>query len=325
VIANNQVSDKVVRDFPEGGRVELNRSDLLRRELPTANAPAPPPNPEESDWKQVKDSHSVENLESFLKRYPNGIFSLPAQTQLEDLYWARSTSSDNAAAYNEYLAKYPNGKYSQQAQSNLNKLDWRAVENTTDPAALEGFLRKHPSGNYHDRAAARLDDLAWERTAQNDTSTLRSYIQNHPSGRHFEEAQKKIDELNRPTQVARATPPRVTIPPAVDEKKAVLDVLARYQKAYQDRDIRQLQEIWPEMTKQQVKSLGDFFKHASTLSLDYRVIGEPTVDGAQATVKFTQSLSYVASGKAGKDSATVVMQLKKLQGAPGNWLVNSIR
>jgi hypothetical protein len=59
--------------------------------------------------------------------------------------------------------------------------------------------------------------------------------------------------------------------------------------------------------------------------LDYRVIGEPTVDGAQATVKFTQSLSYVASGKAGKDSATVVMQLKKLQGAPGNWLVNSIR
>ena len=325
VIANNQVSDRVVRDFPEGGRVELNRSDLLRRELPTANAPAPPPNPEESDWKQVKDSHSVENLESFLKRYPNGIFSLPAQTQLEDLYWARSTSSDNAAGYDEYLTKYPNGKYSQQAQSNLSKLEWRAVENTTDPAALEGFLRKHPSGNYHDRAAARLDDLAWERTSQNDTSSLRSYIQNHPSGRHFEEAQKKIDELNRPTQVARATPPRVTIPPAVDEKKAVLDVLARYQKAYQDRDIRQLQEIWPEMTKQQVKSLGDFFKHASTLSLDYRVIGEPTVDGAQATVKFTQSLSYVASGKAGKDSATVVMQLKKLQGAPGNWLVNSIR
>jgi eukaryotic-like serine/threonine-protein kinase len=322
VIAKNQVSGIVVRNFSAGGRVELNGSDLLPRELLSANTP---PNPEASDWQQVKDSHSIDRLEGFLKRYPTGTFSLPAQTQLEDLYWARTTRSDNIATYNEYLAKYPSGKYSQEAQSDLTKLEWRAVENTTDPATLEDFLRKHPSGNYHDKAAAKLDDLAWERTAQNDTSSLRAYLQNHPNGRHFDEAQKKMEELNRPTQVAHATPPRVSIPPPLDDKKAVLDVMTRYQRAYQDRDIRQLQGIWPGMTVQQIKSLGDFFKHASMLTLNYRVIGDPIVDGDQATVKFTQSLSYVASGKPGKDSATVVMQLKKLQGNPGNWRIDSIR
>jgi hypothetical protein len=66
-------------------------------------------------------------------------------------------------------------------------------------------------------------------------------------------------------------------------------------------------------------------KHASELNMNYRVIGEPSIDGAQATVKFTQSFNFVASGKAAKNSATVVMQLKRLQGAPGNWLIDSIR
>jgi hypothetical protein len=260
-----------------------------------------------------------------LKQYPSSAFHSQAQTQLENLYWAKAAGADSPAGYNEYLNKFPGGRYSQEAESDLARLDWRSVENTTDAAIVDGFLKKHPSGTYHDKAFLKLDELTWGRTGQTDISSLRSYVQNFPNGRHIDEARKKIEELNHPSQVARSTQPRIAGTPPLDEKKAVLDVLARYQQAYEKHDLQELQRIWPGMTAQQIKGVGDFFQHASALTLTYRLIGDPEITGEHATVRFAQSLSYVASGKTGKDSAKVVMQLEKLPGPPENWRINSIR
>ena len=328
LMAKNVASGGVVRNFPSGGRIELNRGDFPAREAVAPPAPPPAnarPNPEESSWQQVKDSRNIEDVEKFLKQYPSGVYRDQAQNQLESLYWAKATGSDSVAGYKEYLNRYAGGRYSQQAEENLAKLDWRAVENSSDPAALESFLKRHPSASYRDRALSKLDDLAWGRTSQNDISSLRLYVQNFPTGRHIDEARRKIEELNRPPQVARSTAPRITESSPLDDKKAVLDVLVRYQKAYEGQDIQGLRRIWPGMTSQQIKGVGEFFKHASSLTLNYSLIEEPEINGDRATVKFTQSLSYVAGGKPGRDSAKVVMQLSKLPGTPGNWQINSIR
>ena len=85
------------------------------------------------------------------------------------------------------------------------------------------------------------------------------------------------------------------------------------------------------MTAQQVKGLTDFFGHASDLTLQYHLNGDPDIKGAQATVKFTQSLTWSAGGRPGKDSAKVVMQLNKVPvqslpgSAPDTWRIESIR
>jgi eukaryotic-like serine/threonine-protein kinase len=322
LMAGNQAGGAIVRQFPAGGQVELRGSEFRHPEPIASMSHAPA---EESDWQKVKDSHSIDDLEKFLKQYPSSAFHSQAQTQLENLYWAKAAGADSPAGYNEYLNKFPGGRYSQEAESDLARLDWRSVENTTDAAIVDGFLKKHPSGTYHDKAFLKLDELTWERTGQTDISSLRSYVQSFSNGRHIDEARKKIEELNHPSQVARSTQPRIAGTPPLDEKKAVLDVLARYQQAYEKHDLQELQRIWPGMTAQQIKGVGDFFQHASALTLSYRLIGDPEITGEHATVRFAQSLSYVASGKTGKDSAKVVMQLEKLPGPPANWQINSVR
>ena len=322
LMAGNQAGGAIVRQFPAGGQVEVRGSEFRHPEAIAATSHG---NAEESAWHKVKDSHSIDDLEKFLKQYPSSAFRAQAQTYLENLYWAKAGGADSPAGYNEYLNKFPAGKYSQEAESGLARLDWRSVENTTDAAIVDGFLKKHPSGTYHDKALLKLDELTWGRTGQTDISSLRSYVQSFPNGRHIDEARKKIEELNHPSQVARSTQPRIAGTPPLDEKKAVLDVLARYQQAYEKHDLQELQRIWPGMTAQQIKGVGDFFQHASALTLSYRLIGDPEITSDHATVRFAQSLSYVASGKTGKDSARVVMQLERLPGPPEIWRINSIR
>jgi hypothetical protein len=85
------------------------------------------------------------------------------------------------------------------------------------------------------------------------------------------------------------------------------------------------------MSAQQVKGITDFFQHASDLTLQYHLSGDPDVKGSQATVKFTQSLTWSIGGRPGKDSAKVVMQLNKVPApslpgsAPETWRIESIR
>jgi hypothetical protein len=154
---------------------------------------------------------------------------------------------------------------------------------------------------------------------------LRSYLQNFSEGHHSAEAKRRIEELSTVAAATIPTKPASVPPAATDEKKAVLDVLSRYRKAYEGHDVAQLREIWPGMSAQQVKSLGDFFAHASELTLGYRVVGSPTFDADRATVTFEQSLHYVVNGKLGKDSATVTMHLNKARGNPDAWRIDSIR
>ena len=322
LMTGNQPGGTIIRQFPSGGQVEVRGSEFAPPDQVTSTARA---HAEESNWRKVKDSQNIDELEEFLKQSPSSAFHSQAQSQLENLYWAKAAGTDSVAGYNEYLSKYPGGKYSQQAAADLARLEWRSLENTTDVTIVDSFLKRHPSGTYHDKALLKLDELTWGGTGQNDISSLRSYIQNFPNGRHVDEARKKIEELNQASQVAHSTLPRITATPPLDEKKAVLEVLARYQKAYENHDLQELQRIWPGMTTQQIKGVGDFFQHATTLTLSYRVFGQPEISGNRATVRFAQSLSYVASGKSGKDSAKVVMQLEKLPGPPEIWRINSIR
>jgi eukaryotic-like serine/threonine-protein kinase len=322
VVARNETPSIMIRQFSAGSRVELTRPDFK------GTAPSPPGSelrPEESDWLQVKDSRSAEDVNSFLKRYPNGVHRVEAESKLEDLSWAQASQSNTAAAVRDYLTRYPRGRYADDAKGAITRMDWQAVENTNDAAALEDFLRRYPSGPYHDRAAARDDDLAWGHTAH-DAAGLRSYLQKFPAGRHADEARSDLDSLTRAAEVKPPAEPPQLKPPSIsitDDKKAVLDVLKQYQSAYQDRNLENLRRIWPNMTERQVRGVMEFFNSARSVTLNYELAGEPEIKGDHATVRFTQSLTYVLAGKAQKPgSAKVEVRMKR---GTSNWQIDSIR
>jgi hypothetical protein len=83
------------------------------------------------------------------------------------------------------------------------------------------------------------------------------------------------------------------------------------------------------MRSRQIGSLREFFKDAQQVTLNYDLLGQPEINHDEATIRFTQWLNYTIRGKVQKPgSARVIMHLRKLtstQGAPGKWVIESIR
>lgn len=327
IVDGKRVSRIITRQFVANSRVDINSSDLQPPSSTTTNQPS-----EADDWRQVKDSRDPEAVQSFLQRFPNSAFRQEAESKLEDLYWTRAVSTNSVAGFREYLNRYPNASHSQAAQSEIAKLDFQALENSRDGATLEDFLRRYPSGGYHDQIASRLDDLSWQKTSGNDVNSLRSYVQRFPNGKHTDEANRDIALLTRPPDKPRTPePPRVQPPPApvVDDRKAVLDVLQQYQRAYEDENITELKRIWPGMTQQQLNKTEDFFRTAGSVHLKYEVKGNPEIAGDQASIRFLQTLSFSLNGKRqNPNSFTVIMTMKKANSSPGSppaWTIENIR
>jgi TolA-binding protein len=308
LMTDSQKTDAITRHFAQGTLVQLKGAEFKSGPEPNTT--------DDTAWQQVQDARSISALEGFLQRFPNSAHRGDAEPKLDDLYWAKASEANTAADFRDYQNRYPNGRHSRDAQSEIGKLDWQQAQNTSDPRVLEDFVKKYPSGGFHDQAAAKLDDLAWQRAAKaNDASSLRDYLSRFPNGKHAEQTRTAIDQL-----AASKPPARVE---AVDERAALLSVLQRYKKAYEEESVAELQAIWPAMGPRQISNLGVFFKTARGVSLAYNLVGEPETDGTSSTVTFTQSLNFIINGKQQKTSAQVTMQLKKA--GPGNWLIESIR
>jgi serine/threonine-protein kinase len=329
VSAGHRDGPLVFRHFPAGGAVELHKADV---EFPpiAANAPLVPP-AEELAWQKVRSTTSPADVEGFLKRYPSGVFRFEAAAKLEDLYWAKANERPSLTSLRNYLHRYPGGRYADSAQREIAKIDFETVRNSTDTAVLEAFLKDYPSGNYHDQVTRRLDDLSWERTGRGrDLKGVLAYLERFPNGSHIEEAQKSKSQLTRLVErdaEPTSRPTAAALPP-IDERKAVLNLLELYRKAYEDRNLQELKKIWPGMTQQQLRSLSDFFRTATSVNLTYSVLGEPEVTGDQAVVKLTQSLTYVVGGRSERPRpATMIVKLRKPGLAqPGTaWQIDSIR
>ena len=212
--------------------------------------------------------------------------------------------------------------------------DWEQAAKSRDAAQVNAFLSKYPAGAHAEMARNLLAQLhseeraAWSRASNaNQLSAYQDFLRRYPSGEYAAAARSQMEKLQSEMRPRSPAPPPA--PPALDDDKIVLSVLGQYQKAYEDRKVEELAEIWPDMSSKQIGSLRDFFKEAEQVSLTYDLLGQPQINHDQATIRFTQWLNYTVRGKTRKpDSAKVVMRLRKLTsmpGAPGKWVIESIR
>jgi eukaryotic-like serine/threonine-protein kinase len=353
-------SGTMQKSFAPGERVNLAKKDFTVSVAIAASSsppkPLPPLKAEEPDaWPQVANSGSTDQLEQYRAQNPNSPHLGELEATLDKLYWDKAMGAGTAVAFEEYLTKCPNGKHRDDAQENLT---WRKTEsantiqafrdyqrqhpqgthfesagkkiddlrfqearNSGDEATLQAFLKDYPSGTRHDQIFGRLDDMAWERTNKNDKVSLQAYLSEMPGGKHLSQAQDAIEKL---TEAAK---PQKPLKPLVDDKAAVLAVVAQYSQAYNDRNIGAMRRIWPTMDNKEAATIRDFFKMASSVASTYKIDQEPQISGDEATVKVTLNLSYVMRDGRQENpkpsSFTMTLKKKESPGSAGNWQIQS--
>jgi serine/threonine-protein kinase len=217
--------------------------------------------------------------------------------------------------------------------------EWAQVANSTNPEDFDGFIRNHPGGVHLEQARARAGELrqqqraaaaqqlehaTWERVDQNSREQLQDYLARFPVGGHAQEARARIAEAERQESEALASQrlreqrEQEQARRATDER-AILKVLEDFDTAYNRRDLPWLQRLWDKLP---IAIYRNQFREAKDLQFQLRPTGQPSVNGASATVMCTWTLSYRGqSGGMQTHSERVKLTLsREVKG----WLIRSI-
>ncbi|OWU86214.1 hypothetical protein ATO6_05050 [Oceanicola sp. 22II-s10i] len=204
------------------------------------DTPAPTPPRDDPDtqeiayWSAVRDIGTVEALESYLERYPNGKFAADARRMIED---AKAAPVRQAEAIEKALNL--NRDQRRQIQRNLALIgfDPRGIDGIFGPATRTAIGAWQSANNYErttyltaaqidriqsaaDVRAAQLEREAAERRAAEeradraywrdlgqgaDEASLRAYLKRYPDGVYSEVARERLDaiEAERADQVRR--------------------------------------------------------------------------------------------------------------------------
>jgi eukaryotic-like serine/threonine-protein kinase len=342
VVDKKGESGTMQKSFASGERADLAKKDFAV--IPSTPLRPPPPNPEEHDWLEAVNSGSISALELFRAKYPKSQHLGELETRRDDwswdkalglgtsgalndyldrfsdgrhrseaqenLTWSKAQASNTVQAFHDYQQRYPQGQHFELAGKEVEELRFQVARNSGDEAVLQAFLRDYPSGDRHDMILERSDDSVWEKTNKHDVVSLLAYIAKKNPGRHTDEAMKDLESLKSPL------PPRPL--PRVDDKRAVADVLEQYRHAYEHKNVDELKTIWPGMTDSAVTGLRRVFRDARSVKMTCNIMEGPNIEGDQAVVEFTQSLTIGGQQKA----AQVVMRLRRVNSV---WQIESLR
>jgi uncharacterized caspase-like protein len=113
------------------------------------------------------------------------------------------------------------------------------------------------------------------------------------------------------------------LPPTNPEEDAVLATLGRYQAAYASMDTDQLKQVWPSLSREQIRELKSGFERAKAVIVELRS-SEIAFGGDTATVTADQWMKWTRAGHQQPPQVNLVeVQLKKA--TDGTWLVDGVR
>ena len=241
--------------------------------------------------------------------------------------WQALSNNSAPSEMDRFIRDYPSGRFTAQARTLQEQAEWNALKNGKDLEALTTFVNKFPQGTHASDARNLIAGIQAEQEqwlaarASKDVSQLKAYVAKYPDGQYTRSAQEEIAKL---TDNRRTTPT-----PEAADKSGVLEVIKQYQQAYDQRNVEELKRIWPGMDKSRISSLRDFFRTASSVKSTVHIDQEPVINGDEATVKFTQYVTYVMKGRESKPFALAsTAKLKRVasttQGIPAGWRIDSI-
>ena len=353
VLAKNQNSITLVRNFVAGQVVSLGRDDLY---------PPTPPAPEDLDWQKVLDSTpTIASLDKFLGKYPNGKHHAEASDMLESLDWGKDSHANTADAYREYLGRFPQGSHAAAAEE---ELAFVIARNQRDPATLDGFIAKYPASRHRAEIDGLRDDAAWQRINRDDEGSLNSYVSAFPRGSHVGEAKGRLGELqdegtwqrtnrsdeNSLNAYMKAFPngkhsevasdliakmhaaPNPSVGKTTKSNKeldeaAIRALMKGYEQAFDSRSADALLKIWPNMGTKKYKEYKNTFSAVSAVSMEVEIRSiDFSENGDTATANSVLSQAIKVNGGGGNQPAPrkdpAVFELTK---SNGKWIINNVR
>jgi len=113
----------------------------------------------EKELNQAKEAGTVQALDAFLAKHPEGPLAEQAKDAKEALIFKGVKDANTVAGYEGFLKLYPNGKLASAALAAIEELHFREAEVSATIEAYDHFLNQHPKGAFAAKAGQALERL----------------------------------------------------------------------------------------------------------------------------------------------------------------------
>jgi hypothetical protein len=148
------------------------------------------------------------------------------------------------------------------------ELEWEQLAKSRDLGALRAFAARYPADPLAKLATARVEELEWAQTQeQGSRAALRQFLERypgHPGARQALEAAEAAE--------------------AAASTQSVLAVIARYGKAFSEKNLEGLKATRPSLTAEELRKMEQSFRMAKSLQMTLTPKQAPVVTGAAVSV-----------------------------------------
>ena len=148
------------------------------------------------------------------------------------------------------------------------EIEWEQLAGSRDLAALRAFAARYPADPLAQRAAARAEELDWAQTqAQSSPAALRQFLERYPGHPGARQALQAAEAA----ETAAST-------------QSVLAVIARYGKAFSEKNLEALKAVRPSLTAEELRKMEQSFRIAKSVQMTLTPKQVPVMTGAAASV-----------------------------------------
>jgi len=243
----------------------------------------------------------------------------PAVIEAEE--WARVSNTRSIDQLEEFRRRFPNGANNEQAARRIEQLEWEGVQGSNRSSDFEAFLRKYPNSGNADQARRRIEEIDWAGVNKQDANAIRAFLQRHPSGTQTATANAALAVIVGAQAAAQAAAQQAERLAA--DRRAVRQALTQFEQAYGSKNIQAITAMWPSIPRDTADTFRKAFGASRSLSMQLKVLGEPEIMGDAASVSCERTTQQVFDG-GGKPLVNQNSVRVRLRRNGASWLIDAI-